>query len=143
MNAGDRGLVDELQLRADSRPRPAAILLALTRPVLLVGVGTWQTQPAPISPRSMHAPSSRAARHGARLNVSAVGPGRGARGCPGRALTQPAVLAMIKRAVRGEAGDVDLPLGNRHSDPDPGEEEAAEAARLSDARHGVGATGDR
>ncbi len=35
MNAGDRGLVDELQLRADSRPRPAAILLALTRPVLL------------------------------------------------------------------------------------------------------------
>ncbi len=47
------------------------------------GVGTWQTQPAPISPRSMHAPSSRAARHGARLNVSAVGPGRGARGCPG------------------------------------------------------------
>ena len=35
MNADDRGLVDELQLRADSRPRPAAILLALTRPVLL------------------------------------------------------------------------------------------------------------
>ena len=38
---------------------------------------------------------------------------------------------MIKRAVRGEAGDVDRLLGNRHSDPDPGEEEAA---RLSDAR---------
>ena len=71
------------------------------------------------------------------------GTGTGCERLSGRALTQPAVLAMIKRAVRGEAGDVDLPLGNRHSDPDPGEEEAAEAARLSDARHGVGATGDR
>ena len=29
---------------------------------------------------------------------------------------------MIKWAVRGEAGDVDRLLGNRHSDPDPGEE---------------------
>ena len=35
MNVRDRGLVDELQLRADSRPRPAAILRVLTPRVLL------------------------------------------------------------------------------------------------------------
>ena len=35
MNVGDRGLVDGPQLRADSRPRPAAILRVLTPRVLL------------------------------------------------------------------------------------------------------------
>ena len=35
MNAGDRGLADELQLRADPRPRTPAISRALTRRVLL------------------------------------------------------------------------------------------------------------
>ena len=79
----------------------------------------------------MHAPSSRAARHGCSTERQRRGTGTGCERLSGRALTQPAVLAMIKRAVRGEAGDVDLPLGNRHSDPDPGEEEAAEAARYS------------
>ena len=76
MNAGDRGLADELQLRADPRPRTPAISRALTRRVLLAMIKRRAAPPGfppltcclapPLGGRRSAAPSENLGQHAVR-----------------------------------------------------------------------------